>query len=70
VQSAAQQRRVTAQVLKYVACLRAHGLTTMPDPQVNASGISMRLPPGMNPHSPAFQAAQQACKKLMPGLPA
>jgi len=68
--TAAQQRRVTAQVLKYVACMRAHGLTSMPDPQVNSSGIGMRLPPGMNPQSPAFQAAQRACHKLMPGLSA
>jgi hypothetical protein len=29
----------------------------------------MRLPPGMSPSSPAFQSAQQACHKLIPGLP-
>jgi predicted amidohydrolase YtcJ len=67
--TAAQQRQVTARVLKYVACMRAHGLTSMPDPQVNANGIGMRLPPGMSPSSPAFQSAQQACHKLIPGLP-
>jgi hypothetical protein len=66
--TAAQQRRVTARVLKYVACMRAHGLTSMPDPQVNSSGIGMRLPPGMSASSPAFQAAQRACQKLLPGL--
>jgi predicted amidohydrolase YtcJ len=67
--TAAQRRQATAQVLKFVACMRAHGLTSMPDPQVNANGIGMRLPPGMNPHSPVVQSAQRACQKLLPGLP-
>ena len=67
--TASQQRRITAQALKFVACMRAHGLATFPDPQVSSSGIGLRLPKGLSPNSPVFQAAQQACKKLMPGLP-
>ncbi len=30
--TAAQQRQVTAQALKYVACMRTHGIPDMPDP--------------------------------------
>jgi len=67
--TAAQQQKVTAQALKFVACMRAHGLSTFPDPQVNAGGIEMQLPKDLQPSSPVFRAAQQACKNLMPGLP-
>jgi predicted amidohydrolase YtcJ len=67
--TAAQQQKITAQALKFVACMRAHGLSAFPDPQVNSGGIAMQLPKDMSPNSPVFRAAQQACKKLMPGLP-
>jgi hypothetical protein len=67
--TSAQQRKVTAQALKFVACMRAHGLPTFPDPHVSSSGIEMQLPKGLQPNSPVFRAAQQACKRLMPGLP-
>ena len=65
----AQQRQFTAQALKFVACMRAHRITDMPDPVVNAQGISSRIPAGFSPSSPVFQAAQRACRKLMPGGP-
>jgi hypothetical protein len=67
--TASQQQKLTARTLRFVACMRAHGLPTFPDPQVNSSGIEMQLPKGLQPGSPVFRAAQQACKKLMPGLP-
>jgi len=50
-------------------CMRAHGPPTFPDPHVNSSGIELQLPKGLQPNSPVFRAAQQACKNLMPGLP-
>jgi hypothetical protein len=40
----------------------------MPDPVVNASGVSLRGPAGFGPSSPQFQSAQQACRKYLPGL--
>jgi hypothetical protein len=67
--TAAQQRRLTAQALKFVACMRAHGLPGMADPVVSADGISQRIPNGVKPNSPVFQAAQRACQKLIPGGP-
>ena len=67
--TAAQQQKLIPRTLRFVACMRAHGLPTFPDPQVNSSGIGMQLPKGIQPGSPVFRAAQQACKALMPGLP-
>ena len=64
--TAAQQQKVTAEALKFVACMRAHGLPTFPDPKVDANGISLRLPSNMSPNSAVFKNAQQACKNLMP----
>jgi hypothetical protein len=65
--TAAQQRQLTNQALKFVACMRSHGLPTFPDPVVNANGVQFRGPPGVGPGSSQFQSAQQVCRKLMPG---
>jgi len=45
--------------------MRATGVPNYPDPNPNG-GIT--LPPGINPGSPAFQAAQTKCRKLVPGF--
>jgi predicted amidohydrolase YtcJ len=71
--TAAQQRQVTAQALKYVACMRTHGIPDMPDPVVNAQGVEFRIggPKGKGPPpgSPVLQNAMRACQKLLPGGP-
>jgi hypothetical protein len=71
--TAAQQRRLTTEALRFVACMRAHGLPSMPDPVVNSQGVAFRISgkPGsaLVPNSPVFQAAQRACQKLLPGGP-
>jgi hypothetical protein len=71
--TATQQRQLTAQALKFVACMRTHGIPDMPDPQVNDQGVQIRIGgPGHSgpaPNSPVLRAAQQACQKLMPGGP-
>jgi hypothetical protein len=66
--TAAQQRRLTQKLLKWVACMRTHGVPDMPDRQVNAEGVSMRVPGG--PNSPFVRSAMRACQKLQPGAPA
>jgi hypothetical protein len=62
----AQQERQTSQLLRFAACMRAHGITnfqyTPPGP-----GHAGGLRAGANPNSPQFRAAQQACRKLQPG---
>ena len=67
--TAAQQQKVTAEALKFVACMRAHGLPTFPDPKVNAQGIELQIPNGVAPNSAVLRNAQQACRKLIPGGP-
>ena len=68
--TAAQQRQATDQALRFVACMRSHGVPAFPDPIVTAQGIGFRLGrSGPRPNTPVFQAAQRACKKLMPGGP-
>jgi hypothetical protein len=52
-------------LLKYVACMRTHGVPDMPDPSSNGA-LSLPVHGNVNPSSPQFQAAQQACQKLMP----
>jgi hypothetical protein len=63
----AQQQKLTARTLKFVACMRAHGLPTFPDPTVNSQGIELQIPNGVAPNSPVLRNAQQACRHLMPG---
>jgi hypothetical protein len=45
-------------------CMRAHGVTHFPDP--TGHGINLEGT-GVDPRSPAFQAAQHVCFKLLPG---
>jgi len=66
----AQQRQLTAKALKFVACMRAHGLPNMPDPTVNAQGIEFQIGGSGQIGSQVFKSAQQTCRKLIPfGLP-
>jgi hypothetical protein len=53
--------------LAYSRCMRAHGITAFPDP--NAQGeIALNGDPGtaLDPKSPQFKAANNACKSLLP----
>jgi hypothetical protein len=66
--TAAQQQKALSQALKFVACMRSHGLPDMPDPVVDRGGISIRVGgKGFGPNSPQFRSAQQACRQFGPG---
>jgi hypothetical protein len=69
--SPAQQAKALAQMLKFSACMRSHGLPDFPDPTSSGGGIQLsiggRKGSGLNPSSPVFQAAQKACQSVMPG---
>jgi hypothetical protein len=59
------------QMVSFSECMRTHGVPHFPDPVQNTSGgLGLQLRAGagsgINPDSPAFQSAQQACKKLLP----
>ena len=62
--TAAQQQIVSPLMLRFADCVRSHGITNFPDPTVNAKGVSVD-PHGLDMTSPAFHAAQQACRKYM-----
>lgn len=50
--------------IRFSECMRANGVPDFPDP---GSGGGINIPSGMNPRTPAFQAAQNKCFKLLPG---
>jgi len=53
--------------LAYSRCMRAHGITDFPDPDSNGNlGLNAGPGSGLDPNSPQFKAADQACKHLMP----
>ena len=74
----AVQRRTVRQLLKAAQCMRAHGEPNFPDPAVHSaatSGDTVSLPgnitlnlgsAGIDIKSPQFQAAQRACRSLLP----
>jgi hypothetical protein len=53
------------QFVAFSVCMRSHGVPNFPDP--SNGGIRIGPGTGLNPRSPAFQAAQTACQKLLPG---
>ena len=59
-----------AAAFAFSRCMRTHGATNFPDPQVTTSPgqtkISIRAVGKAN-QSPQFKAAQQACQHLLPG---
>jgi hypothetical protein len=66
-QSAATHLRT--QFVGYASCMRSHGLSGYPDPQVSSSGsgVQVAISPGStDPNSPAFKSADHACRHLLP----
>jgi hypothetical protein len=61
----AEREAAIRQLLKLAACMRAHGITSFPDPATNHGGAGVSLGAGIDPSSSQFQAAQKACH--MPG---
>ncbi|HEY2202689.1 MAG TPA: hypothetical protein VGH56_12445 [Solirubrobacteraceae bacterium] len=58
--AAAKPRPSRARQLRQAECMRAHGVPSYPDPL--ASG-GFHIPTGINPQSPQFQRAQNACDR-------
>ncbi len=65
----AEQQKALAQALKFAQCMRTHGVLGFPDPTANGGGVGFQLKSGsgVDPTSPAFQAAQKACRHYMGG---
>jgi hypothetical protein len=51
--------------LEFARCMRAHGVPNFPDP-TPGRGLQIGVSSGINPRSPAFQAAQRECAKFAP----
>jgi hypothetical protein len=65
--STGKEQRFLAQALKYVACMRSHRVTEMPDPQVKRDGrVSIGIPNSIDLNSPTVVAALRACQPLQP----
>jgi hypothetical protein len=72
------QRRIVTQLLRLAGCMRTHGEPNFPDPTVSkapANGNTVALPgnitlglgaAGIDVRSPRFQAAERACRSLLP----
>jgi hypothetical protein len=55
-----------SQVVKFSECMRSHGVPNFPDPSPGG-GIQFNGGAHINPFSPSFKTAQQACHRLLPG---
>ena len=56
----------SAALLAYARCMRGHGVADFPDP--NAAGrIAISGHGDLNQDAPAFRAASDACRGLLPG---
>jgi hypothetical protein len=55
-------------MLKYARCMRSHGVSKFPDPKPGGA-LVIGSKVGVDPNTPQFKAAQQACQKLVPGSP-
>jgi hypothetical protein len=74
VPSAAQTAAMKAKAFAMSRCMRSHGVPNFPDPTFQTGpgggvGIGIRLSPGsgIDPSSPAFQAAQKECGSIFGG---
>lgn len=60
-----------AQALAYARCMRSHGISDFPDPDGSGGGVGFTLHGGpnsdLNHNNPRYQAADQACRSLLPG---
>jgi hypothetical protein len=69
--SPAQAAQMRAKAVAFSACMRAHGEPNFPDPAFHGGttkiSIQIGQGSGIDPRSPQFQHAQQACQSILPG---
>src|SRR5262245_3948815 len=63
-----EQARHLHEALDFARCIREHGVPTFPDPKASADG-GIEWQGGDVMASPQFEAADRACRKLVPGAP-
>jgi hypothetical protein len=52
--------------LAFVDCMRTHGEPNMPEPVISGHNVQISVTAGLDPNSPRFAAANNACKHLLP----
>ena len=62
----AQQSTLMAEVLKFAQCMRKNGVPNFPEPKQQGGGKFLLGGAGIDPSSPRFQSAMQACHSLLP----
>lgn len=69
--TAQEQAKAQQQMLAFSACMRSHGVPDFPDPTFSNGRGTMKIAGGqgsdLDPSSPKFKAAQEACKDKLPG---
>jgi hypothetical protein len=53
--------------LAFVNCMRTHGEPNMPEPVAEGRSVRIVVTPGLDPSSPRFTTANNACKHFLPG---
>jgi hypothetical protein len=56
----------STKAVQYAQCMRSHGVPSFPDPVNGRSTVIMKKGTDMDPDSPTFKAAQEACKAYAP----
>jgi hypothetical protein len=63
----AQRQQALSLTLRFVACMRAHGVPDFPDPSTANGGVQLSLTPSAV-NSPRFLPAEQDCRSIAPWL--
>lgn len=68
--SPAQSAAQNAKGLEFSQCMRSHGVPNYPDPSTGPAGeqVINLHGTGIDPSSPTYQAASQACQKIVPSF--
>ena len=64
--------KIGAELMKFSACMRSHGVPNFPNPVVSNNSVSLQITPsvGGGKGSPQFQHAARSCQKYAPQRPA
>jgi hypothetical protein len=64
----AMQAQLQAQMLAFAKCMRSHGVSAFPDPQIENGALQLKVNPGqIDPNSPIVKAAIEACRSKFVG---
>ena len=61
---ASRAPRISTYALRFSRCMRANGVPNFPDPGPNTQAVLLRS--GINPASPAYESADNTCKRYLP----